>query len=68
MDNTNPPARSVFLLGRLQVMEHGKPLSIPGGKVSDLLAFLEHLESERGNTAATRNARLAAVHAFARFT
>lgn len=33
----------------------------------DLLAFLEHLESERGNTAATRNARLAAVHAFTRF-
>lgn len=33
----------------------------------DLLAFLEHLETERGNTAATRNARLAAVHAFARF-
>jgi site-specific recombinase XerD len=33
----------------------------------DLLAFLEHLESERGNTASTRNARLAAVHAFARF-
>lgn len=33
----------------------------------DLLAFLEHLECERGNRAATRNARLAAVHAFARF-
>ncbi len=33
----------------------------------DLLAFLEHLETERGNRASTRNARLAAVHAFARF-
>jgi integrase/recombinase XerD len=33
----------------------------------DLLAFLEHLERERGNRAATRNARLAAVRAFARF-
>ena len=33
----------------------------------DLLAFLEHLESERGNMASTRNARLAAVHAFTRF-
>jgi len=33
----------------------------------DLLAFLEYLESERANTAATRNARLAAVHSFARF-
>lgn len=34
---------------------------------ADLLAFLEQLETGRGNTAATRNARLAAVHAFARF-
>jgi integrase/recombinase XerD len=32
----------------------------------DLLAFLEHLEVDRHNEAATRNARLAAVHAFAR--
>lgn len=33
----------------------------------DILAFLDHLESDRGNAAATRNARLAAVHAFARY-
>ncbi len=33
----------------------------------DLLAFLEHLETERGNRASTRNARLAAFHSFARF-
>lgn len=32
-----------------------------------LLAFLDHLEKERGNGVATRNARLAAVHAFARY-
>lgn len=31
------------------------------------LAFLEHLEHTRGNTIRTRNARLAAIHAFARF-
>jgi site-specific recombinase XerD len=30
-------------------------------------AFLDHLESERGNTARTRNARLAAIHALFRF-
>lgn len=30
-------------------------------------AFLQHLESERGNSAATRNARLAAVHSLFRF-
>ena len=33
----------------------------------DLIAFLDHLELVRGNSAATRNVRLAAVHSFARF-
>lgn len=33
----------------------------------DVLGFLDHLETERHNAAATRNARLAAVHAFVRF-
>ena len=32
-----------------------------------ILAFLEHLESERRNSARSRNARLAAVHSFFRF-
>jgi integrase/recombinase XerD len=32
-----------------------------------ILAFLHHLESERRNATASRNARLAAIHAFARF-
>jgi len=31
------------------------------------LAFLEHLQRDRGNGAATRNARLAAIHSFMRF-
>ena len=30
-------------------------------------AFLDHLQEERGNTARTRNARLAAVHSFFRY-
>lgn len=33
----------------------------------NVLAFLQHLEEDRGNCVATRNARLAAVHAFARY-
>jgi site-specific recombinase XerD len=33
-----------------------------------VLAFLEHLETDRRNSSVTRNARLAAVHAFARYT
>lgn len=32
-----------------------------------LIAFLDHLETERRNGTSTRNARLAAVHSFARF-
>ena len=32
-----------------------------------VLAFLEHLERDRKNSARTRNARLAAIHAFFRF-
>lgn len=34
---------------------------------SVVLAFLEHLEEVRGNSAATRNARLAAIKSFAHF-
>ncbi len=33
----------------------------------DIIAFLHHLEKIRRNSVATRNARLAALHAFARF-
>ena len=32
-----------------------------------ILDFLDHLENERGNTARTRNARLAAIHSFMRY-
>jgi site-specific recombinase XerC len=30
-------------------------------------AFLNHLEQDRGNSARTRNARLAAIHSFCRY-
>lgn len=33
----------------------------------EIVAFLQHLEEARGNTAATRNVRLAAIHAFFRY-
>lgn len=33
----------------------------------DVLAFLDHLEADRKDSVATRNARLAAIHSFARF-
>ncbi len=34
---------------------------------TDLIAFLDHLETERRNDVSTRNARLAAIHSFTRF-
>ena len=34
---------------------------------NNVIAFLDELEAGRANCAATRNARLAAIHAFARF-
>jgi len=35
--------------------------------VNKIIAFLEHLESERGNMSGTRNIRLAAIHSFFRY-
>ena len=32
-----------------------------------VLDFLDHLETERGNSVRTRNARLAAIHSFMRY-
>lgn len=42
-------------------------LDLPDLEPDGVLAFLEHLETDRANCVATRNARLAAIHAFARF-
>lgn len=46
-------ARSATPPSRLDIAQLDAPL---------VAAFLEHLERERGNTTATRNARLAAIH------
>lgn len=48
----------------------GRPaaaLDFPDLAPDELLAFLAHLETQRHNSAATRNVRLAALHAFARY-
>jgi integrase/recombinase XerD len=42
-------------------------LDLPDLTTSAVVAFLEHLETDRRNSAVTRNARLAAIHAFARY-
>lgn len=48
----------------------GKPpsaLSLADLDAPLVLDFLDHLETERGNTTRTRNARLAAIHSFMRY-
>src|SRR6266498_4718943 len=54
-----------FALGRL----HKQPTAIRLEDVTPalILAFLDHLEHERGNAVRTRNARLAALRAFLKF-
>ena len=60
-----PTASSSWSASRLSV----KPsqLEVEQLDVPLILAFLEHIENERGNSARTRNARLAAINAFFRF-
>lgn len=59
-----------MLLLRFLAERHKRPvveIDFPDLAPGDLLAFLDHLEVDRRNGAATRNARLAAIHAFARY-
>ena len=60
---------SLTLLLRFVALHLGRPvasLDLQDLTPSEITDFLHHLENERGNTAATRNVRLAAVHAFFR--
>ena len=54
-----------FTMGRL----HKQPTAIRLEDITPalILAFLDHLEHERGNAVRTRNARLAALRAFLKF-
>ncbi|MCP4967877.1 MAG: site-specific integrase [bacterium] len=61
---------SIALLLRFLAPRHERTiveLNLDHIDPKSLIAFLDHLESERGNCASTRNSRLAAVHAFARY-
>jgi site-specific recombinase XerD len=58
------------LLLRFLAVHHGcgvVDLELQHLRADDVLTFLDHLETERKNSVATRNARLAAIQAFARF-
>jgi site-specific recombinase XerD len=61
---------SVALLLRFLASTTGRPvatLDLPDLTVEHVVAFLQHLEQQRRVMATTRNVRLAAIHAFARF-
>jgi integrase/recombinase XerD len=69
--NTVLSYRDAFvLLLRFLAVHHGcriVDLDLNHLSPEDLIAFLEHLETKRQSGIATRNARLAAVHSFAKF-
>jgi integrase/recombinase XerD len=58
-----------LLLGFARDRLKKEPSALSLGDLDTLLigAFLDHLQKERGNTARTRNARLAAIHSFFRY-
>ena len=59
----------ILLLGFIQQQTGQQParLSIADLDAETVGAFLTHLETERGNSTATRNARLAAIHSLFRY-
>jgi len=61
---------SLALLLRFAAAQHARPvasLDVDAIGPSEVIAFLGHLEAVRGNAVATRNVRLAAIHAFFRY-
>jgi integrase/recombinase XerD len=63
--------RDALRLFFLFLADHGhKPiagLTLDDVRANTVLAFLEHIESKRGNSAITRNCRLAAVRSFVQY-
>jgi site-specific recombinase XerD len=55
--------RSIALNRKLEVCD----LDLADLQPDSILAFLAHLEKDRGNAVTTRNVRLAAIHAFFRY-
>src|SRR2546425_12721908 len=61
---------ALILLLRFLATSHGRSvaeLDLVDIAAEDVITFLAHLEDERHNTVATRNVRLAALHAFFRY-
>jgi site-specific recombinase XerD len=57
----------LFLFAEKRTGTRPSQLQVEQLNTSLILAFLDHLETERGNGAVTRNARLAAIRSFMRF-
>jgi len=59
----------ILLLGFVQQHTGRQPatLSITDLDAATIAAFMTHLETDRGNTTSTRNARLAAIHSLFRY-
>jgi site-specific recombinase XerD len=61
---------SIALLLRFVAAQRNRPvaeLDLDDIDHHEVIAFLQHLEDERSNSPSTRNVRLAAIHAFARY-
>ena len=61
---------SLTLLLRFMVSHRGRSvaaLDLHDIEIEDVIAFLQYLEEDRHNSVATRNVRLAALHAFFRY-
>src|SRR2546427_10338357 len=61
---------ALILLLRFMATAHGRSvteLDLVDMDAEDVVTFLDHLEHVRHNTVATRNVRLAALHAFFRY-
>jgi integrase/recombinase XerD len=61
---------ALILLLRFLATRHGRQvatLDLADVNAEDVVAFLDYLEHERHNTVASRNVRLAALHAFFRY-
>lgn len=59
--------RLLFAFAEARTGKHASALHLADLDAPLVLAFLDHLETERGNTARTRNARLAAICSFMRY-
>jgi len=59
--------RLFLMFASKQIKRHPNQLRIEELDRDMVLAFLDHLERERGNSTRTRNCRLAAIHSFFRY-